>query len=35
MEAILYKSNPWREENFSFKGYERKSYMVLSVKKRE
>ncbi len=27
MEAILYKSNPWWEEDFSFDGYERKSYL--------
>ena len=28
MEAILYKSNPWWEEDFSFKGYERESYLT-------
>jgi predicted AAA+ superfamily ATPase len=27
METILYKSNPWWEENFSFNGYERESYL--------
>ena len=27
MEAILYKSNPWWEEDFSFEGYERESYL--------
>jgi len=28
MEAILYKSNPWWEEDFSFKGYARESYLT-------
>jgi len=28
MEAILYKSNPWWEEDFSFSGYERESYLT-------
>ena len=28
MEAILYKSNSWWEEDFSFKGYERESYLT-------
>ncbi len=28
MEAILYKSNPWWEEDFSFTGYERESYLT-------
>jgi predicted AAA+ superfamily ATPase len=27
METILYKLNPWWEENFSFNGYERESYL--------
>jgi len=28
MEAIFYKSNPWWEEDFSFKGYEREKYLM-------
>ncbi len=28
MEAILYKSNPWWEEDFSFDGYERERYLT-------
>ena len=28
MEAILYKSNPWWEEDFSFDGYEREHYLT-------
>jgi len=27
METILYKSNPWWEEEFSFRGYEREVYL--------
>ena len=28
MEAILYKSNPWWEDDFSFDGYEREHYLT-------
>ena len=28
MEAILYKSNPWWEEDFFFEGYERERYLT-------
>ena len=28
METILYKSNPWWEDDFSFEGYERESYLA-------